>query len=389
MKNPKKIAILGSTGSIGKSTLDIVRQFPSHFQIEALTCHSSTDLLFEQIQEFQPSVVCISSDQKTIDSLPNTVQLLHGQEGLTQIATLPQVDIVVAAIMGVAGARSTYSAIEAGKTIALANKESLVLAGDLMMKRAKETGSFILPMDSEHNGVFQTLQGHRIEDVRQMTLTASGGAVRDIPLHQLQHAKRHEILQHPTWEMGDKITVDSATMMNKGLEIIEAAHLFGIPAKSIQAVMHRDSIVHSLVEYIDGSIIAQMSIPDMRLPIGYCLSFPERLPLNIPHLQPQQLQTLHFEPICSKRYPCFQIATDAASVGGFAPAVLNGANECVVQAFLDEQIHFKQIAKVLQNVMQEFINSSQSFEHTENLECYFEADNWGRSTANSAIEKLI
>ncbi len=382
----KKIAILGSTGSIGQSTLDIVRQFPEHFQVEALTCYSNTDLLYSQIQEFQPAFACVASEQQIdLGALPEHLKLLHGSEGLQQVASLSQVDFVVAAIVGVAGARSTYAAICAGKTVALANKESLVLAGDLMMSEARRSGSLILPVDSEHNGIFQTLQGQQKEDVHQITLTASGGALRDVPLEQLPKVKRHEVLQHPNWEMGDKITVDSATMMNKGLELMEASHLFDIPLASFQAVIHRQSHVHSLVEYVDGSMMAQMSAPDMRLPIAYCLSFPQRLPLKLPRLSAQGLNTLHFEPICHKRYPCFQIALDAASLGGLAPAVLNGANECVVKAFLDEHIGLTDIATTLQRVMQQWKTACQDFHHTQDLECYFEADRWGRQTASSFI----
>ncbi|HAF88240.1 MAG TPA: 1-deoxy-D-xylulose-5-phosphate reductoisomerase, partial [Deltaproteobacteria bacterium] len=354
-----KVSVLGATGSIGLKTLEIVRQFPQKFQIEALSCKSSIEQLREQIIEFKPRIVCVdtsgqASELKETFSIgqgsPET-EFVWGREGLKQISSDDETDLVVAGIVGAAGLEPTYSAVEAGKIVAVANKEPLVMAGELFMQTAKKTGAKLLPTDSEHNAIFQSLHNEPSERIARLILTASGGPFRDLPLDKFEQITLAETLNHPNWEMGRKITIDSATMMNKGLEIIEAQWLFNVSVEKIDVLMQRESIIHSMVEFIDGSFLAQMGLPDMRVPIAYCLGWPERLPLKIPRLDPVALNALHFEAIDTQRFPCLSLSLKAAKQGGGSPAVLNGANEEVVAAFLNEEIRFVDIFKTLATVM--------------------------------------
>ncbi len=392
----KRLTILGSTGSIGTSTLDIVRQFPNHFDVCALSCHSRVQQLAEQIREFHPDIVCVGSEEQA-DWLQKQfaakdLTIVYGDEGLIQLTAETKVDLVVAGIVGSAGLRSTYAAIERGYDIALANKETMVLSGELMVTKAQETGSTIFPVDSEHNAIFQSLVGHQQSDIEKIILTASGGPFRDTPLSQFHQITLQDALNHPNWNMGNKITIDSATMMNKGLEVIEARWLFDIPVSQIEVVIHRESIVHSLVEYTDGSFIAQLGLPDMRIPIAFCLAYPARLPLRSEKMKMAELGKLHFEPVVWEKFPCLEMAISAANLGGAAPAVLNGANEAVVAAYLEERIHFLEIAGILKKVLEQLCLSQKSQEnhypflhHIQTIDDALKADNWGRLEAQSLI----
>ena len=404
----KKLTILGSTGSIGLNTLDIIRQFPQKFRIEALSCRNSIESLSEQIKEFKPRLVCVDTAKQASElresfsngkSGPETV-FVWGTEGLKQISSDPEVDLVVAGIVGAAGLEPTFAAVEAGKIVAVANKEPLVMAGELFIQTAKKTGAKLLPTDSEHNAIFQALHDEPPERIAKLILTASGGPFRDLPLDEFEKITLAEALNHPNWEMGRKITIDSATMMNKGLEIIEAHWLFNTPVDKIDVLMQRESIIHSMVEFIDGSFLAQMGLPDMRVPIAYCLGWPERLPLKIPRLDPVALNALHFEAIDEQRFPCLPLSLKVAKQGGGAPAVLNGANEKVVAAFLNEEIRFVDIANILASVMQGFdetleLTAQDSLADIpdfllkiKTLEDALQADQWGREQAGKVLKHL-
>ena len=403
-----KVSVLGATGSIGLKTLEIVRQFPQKFQIEALSCKSSIEQLREQIIEFKPRIVCVdtsgqASELKETFSIgqgsPET-EFVWGREGLKQISSDNEIDLVVAGIVGAAGLGPTYSAVEAGKIVAVANKEPLVMAGELFMQTAKKTGAKLLPTDSEHNAIFQSLHNEPSERIARLILTASGGPFRDLPLDKFEQITLAETLNHPNWEMGRKITIDSATMMNKGLEIIEAQWLFNVSVEKIDVLMQRESIIHSMVEFIDGSFLAQMGLPDMRVPIAYCLGWPERLPLKIPRLDPVALNALHFEAIDTQRFPCLSLSLKAAKQGGGAPAVLNGANEEVVAAFLNEEIRFVDIFKTLATVMCKLDETLHYAEpecleeipnfllNIKSLEDAIQADQWGRKQVGKVLELI-
>lgn len=389
----KRLTVLGSTGSIGTNTLDIVRQFPDQFQIVALSCQNRLEPFLEQMAEFRPQMVCVGSPEQAhcLARHPSAqgMRIVSGENGLKQTAAL-ETDLVVAGIVGSAGLRSTFSAIEAGHDVALANKETLVLAGELILKKARERGSTIFPVDSEHNAIFQSLLGHQSSDIEKIILTASGGPFRDTPFCEFENITLAAALNHPNWEMGQKITIDSATMMNKGLEIIEAQWLFGLSVSEIEVVIHRESIVHSLVEYKDGSFLAQIGLPDMRTPIAFCLAFPHRLPLQGEKLKLAEWGKLHFEPVPQEKFPCLGLALQAAQAGGAAPAVLNGANEAVVAAYLAGQIHFLEIAQILANTLEQFYAQQNSqadsyLTQIKTIEDALCADQWGRTTANSLL----
>jgi len=385
----KKITLLGSTGSIGLNTLDIIREFPQQFQIEALSCRSSIEKLTEQIKEFHPRIVCVDKDEQACELnqiFPHT-KFLCGLEGLIKISTDPEVDLVVSGIVGAAGLKPTFSALKTGKTVALANKEPLVMAGELFMQTTIEAGAKLLPADSEHNAIFQAINNEPPESIARLVLTASGGSLRDCPLKDFENITPAKALDHPNWVMGNKITIDSATMMNKGLEVIEAHWLFNTPLQNIEVVMHRESIIHSMVEFVDGSFLAQLGLPDMRVPLAHCLGWPNRLPLKIPRMDPVSLKSLNFEALDNKRFPCLSISIKAAKQGGSAPAVLNGANEKVVASFLEEDINFLEISKTLNLVMQKFYKTISLPEVPSYLKkiCTIEdaikADQWGREQA--------
>ncbi|MBT5486737.1 MAG: 1-deoxy-D-xylulose-5-phosphate reductoisomerase [Deltaproteobacteria bacterium] len=398
-----KLTVLGATGSIGINTLEIVRQFPHKFKIEALSCRSSIECLVEQIKEFQPRLVCVDNSEQARElretfryrNSGTETEFVCGVEGLIQISIDPKVDLVVAGIVGAAGLQPTYSAVQAGKTLAVANKEPLVMAGELFVQTANKTGAKLLPTDSEHNAIFQALHGEPPERIARLILTASGGPFRDLPLKEFGKITLAEALSHPNWEMGRKISIDSATMMNKGLEIIEAQWLFNTPVENIDVLMHRESIIHSMVEFIDGSFLAQMGLPDMKVPIAYCLGWPERLPLKIPRLDPLSMSTLHFEKINPQRYPCLTLAIKVAKQGGAAPAVLNGANETVVTAFLGGEIRFVEIAETVAAVIKDFekalgqVEVPSFLQKISTLEDAEHADKWGRKQASKILESII
>lgn len=380
----KRLAILGSTGSIGVNTLDIVRQFQEQFEVVSLSAGLNIELLKEQILRFQPKVVSVLSRElegKLKKELPGAdVEVLHGVEGLIRVATHPEVDQVVSAIVGAVGLIPTLSAIKTGKSIALANKEPLVMAGKIVMEEAKKTGVQILPVDSEHSAIFQALLGHRKEDIHRLILTASGGPFLNLPLAKLHGVTVKDALNHPHWEMGRKITIDSASLMNKGLEVIEAHWLFGIPVEKIIVRIHPQSVVHSMVEYIDGSIIGQMGIADMRIPISYALSFPERMNLKLPSLDLSQVGPLTFLPPDPEKFPCLRLAYQSIEIGETMPAILNAANEAAVNGFLEGSIKFTDIPLLIQRVMEEH-----ELKTVRTIEDILRADQWAREKAKTII----
>ncbi|CAK8711828.1 1-deoxy-D-xylulose 5-phosphate reductoisomerase [Candidatus Electrothrix gigas] len=348
MKPLKSLSLLGSTGSIGKNVLNVVRSFPDRFQILGLSAGRNIKELAAQVQEFQPACISVA-DQEGAAQLTALLpaqykdKIFWGDKGNEQVATIPAVDMVVSAVVGAVGLLPTLAAIAQGKDIGLANKETLVMAGRLVMEAAKRHKVALLPIDSEHSAIFQALEAGRRSDVGMIILTASGGPFRTLGQEELQQVTPEQALAHPNWDMGRKISIDSATMMNKGLEVIEACWLFDVPAEKIRVVVHPESIVHSLVEYIDGSVVAQLGIPDMRIPIAYALSYPERMPLNLSRLSLSDCGNLSFEKPDFARFPALGLAFQVMQQGGVKPAVLNAANEVAVAAFLDEQIGFTDI----------------------------------------------
>lgn len=387
----KKIVLLGSTGSIGANALQLAADFPDRFQVVGLTAGSNNDKLLAQIRRFRPRSAALA-DEAAADRLRRQcrnrpdlrdlkIEILSGMDGLVRVATLDEADIVVSAIVGSAGLIPTLEAIRAKKTIALANKEPLVMAGPIVQQEARRQGVAILPVDSEHSAIFQSMAGQRRSDVRRLILTASGGPLIDLPLAKRRTIKPAQALKHPTWRMGAKITIDSATLMNKGLEVIEARWLFDIPPDRIDVVIHRQSIVHSMVEYRDGSVIAQMGIPDMRGPLAYALNYPERLPLGLPSLDLTKVKSLTFEPPDLKNFPCLGYAREALETGGTMPAVLNAANEVAVGAYLSGRIGFLEIARLIRKTM-----DGHAPQAAKSLEDVLEADRWGRERALKAIQ---
>ena len=382
----KNLSILGCTGSIGVNTLDIVSRFPGRFRVFALACGSNVALMEEQVRRFSPEVACVK-DKETAAALKARlgkfkVKILHGEDGMVKVASLPGVDMVVSAIVGAAGLVPTMAALESGKDVALANKETLVCAGDLVMSAAKKNGVRILPVDSEHSAIFQSLKGHRKSDLLRLTLTASGGPFQKLGKDALKKVKPADALKHPNWEMGRKITIDSATLMNKGLEVIEARWLFDVGLDRISVLVHPQSIVHSMVEFVDGSIIGQLGVPDMRGPISYALGYPGRLEKSIPGLDLASSAGLTFAHPDVDRFPCLGYAFDALNAGGTMPAVLNAANEVAVQAFLDEKIGFMDIPAVIKETMREH-----SPTRPNGVEDVKRADRWARKTADEKIKR--
>jgi 1-deoxy-D-xylulose-5-phosphate reductoisomerase len=371
------IAVLGSTGSIGRSALEVIAASGGRMRVVALSANGSTDLLLKQAQSVQPRRIVVTDSaaaaRQDWGGLPGGVELLVGPESLDELATDPEVDIVVSAIVGSAGLQSTWAAVNAGKTVALANKESLVVGGPLITELARRKNATILPVDSEHSAVFQALQAGRPDEVRRVILTASGGPFRTFSTEQLAEVTVADALAHPTWAMGPKITVDSATLMNKALEIIEARWLFGLSADQIAVVIHPQSIVHSMVEYKDGSVIAQLGPPDMKLPIQYALTWPERREGVASKLDWSQAMELQFLPPDFERFGALRLGLDAAAAGGTAGAVLNGANEGAVAAFLDGRLRFDAIVPACKSILE-----NHDFNPSPSLDEVFEADRWAR-----------
>lgn len=351
----KQIAILGSTGSIGTQTLDVVRQYPDAFNVYALTANRSIDLLIQQAIEFNPAVVCIADEslyhplREALSDLP--IRVMAGTKAIAEMVTMPAIDVVVAAMVGYAGLRPTIEAIKAKKTIALANKETLVVAGDIICRLAQRHHVKMLPVDSEHSAIFQSLVGEDMDSVEKLLLTASGGPFRNYTYEQMQHVTAAQALQHPNWEMGAKITIDSASMMNKGFEVIEARWLFDIPVEKIQVLVHPQSVVHSAVQFVDGSVKAQLGTPDMRMPIQYALTYPERWQSQVPRLDLFSTQQLTFEEPDMQRFPNLRLAYEAIGRGGNMPCILNAANEVVNLAFRENKCGFLQMSEIIEQTM--------------------------------------
>ena len=390
MSQYRNVAILGSTGSIGRAALDVISKGDPRFRLIAISCHTQLDLFEEQIQTHSPRFAFATGPFDDLvkrwqsDSFNSTLSRTVRESGMDRLVSLVQsseVDIVVAAIVGIAGLETALAAAHAGKRLALANKESLVVSGSLMMEAAKANGAEILPVDSEHSAVFQCLQaGREIKDVKRIILTASGGPLRDWPVDQLSTATVSDALSHPTWRMGRKITVDSATMMNKALEVIEAKWLFGLEPDQIAVVVHPQSIIHSMVEFNDGSVIGQISPPDMRLPIQYALTYPNRLPAPSPSIDWTRPMQLDWKPADLDRYPALQLGFEVAKKGGTCGAVLNAANEASVELFLDNRIKLTEIATICRQVL-----DHHHFSPSPTLSELLELDRWGRQEVQKWI----
>ncbi len=355
MRKIRNIAILGSTGSIGRSSLEVIANFPDHFRVSYLTAHRNIDLLQEQIRHHRPHgvVVLDECNASVLRKFTNgSTEVLVGPEGLNEIVQRDDVDLVVSSLVGFAGVQPTLAAVMAGKDVALANKETLVVAGELIMRAVRERGTRLLPVDSEHSAILQCLQGEEVSAVARLILTASGGPFLRLPKSRFDSITVVDALKHPTWRMGNKITIDSATLMNKGLEVIEAFWLFGIPPEKIEVLVHPQSIIHSMVEFADGSIKAQLGVPDMKLPIQYALMYPERPASTHTRLDFDSVRQMTFEQPDRDRFRCLDLAYGALQTGGTAPAVLNAANEVAVKLFLDEQISFSDIPRLIEEALQ-------------------------------------
>lgn len=380
----KSIAILGSTGTIGVNALNVVRQFPKRFKVSGLVAGRRFERLAEQVIEFSPQVVSVQreEDVPTLRGLigKHKVEILWGEAGAVRVATAPKADMVLAGIVGGAGLVPTFAAVQAGKDVGLANKEALVMAGELFVKEARKKGVTLLPVDSEHSAVFQCLEGNRKADVGRIILTASGGPFLRTPLPELAGVTIKQALKHPNWKMGPKITIDSATMVNKGLEVVEARWLFDVPPERVDVVIHPQSIVHSMVEYRDGAVMAQLGIPDMRIPIAYALAYPERLETGLKPLNLKQQGELTFLSVEKRRFPALGLAYKALAVGGTALPVLNAANEIAVDAFLNGRIGFRQIHRLIEKTL-----GAHTCSKPKRLPDVLEADRWAREFAASLV----
>ena len=379
----KKISLLGSTGSIGANVLDVIERNPEKFQILGMSAGNNVDLFAKQIRKFKPRVVALF-DTKKIPTLKERIadldiEILSGEEGSVAVATLPEADMVVSGVMGSAGLLPAIHALKSGKNLALANKETLVIAGELVLREAQKTNSQIIPIDSEHSAIFQVLNGEKKERIKKIILTASGGPFRTFSFDQMEAVTVKDALNHPNWDMGAKITIDSSTMMNKGLEYIEAKWLFGV-STPVEIIVHAQSIIHSMIEFVDTSIIAQLGIPDMRVPIAYALSYPDRFECDLPSLDLATMGNLTFEPPDFERFPCLRLAIDAMEIGKTMPAVLNAANEIAVQAFLEELISYKDIAELIHMVMQNHNPSP-----LKELQDVLIADRWAREETTKLV----
>ena len=380
MTTPQSIVVLGSTGSIGTNCLDVIRSHPDRMRLLGATAFRSGKALLEQAQEFQPDWIALGDEAAasatSFDSLSSKTQLFTGPGYVERLVQQPEVDTVVSAIVGAAGLEPTLAAVEAGKRVAIANKETLVVAGSIVAERAAASGATILPVDSEHSAIFQALQAGKKSDLRRIILTASGGPFRGWTRDRMRNVTPEMALQHPTWEMGPKITIDSATMMNKALEIIEARWLFGIAADQISVVIHPQSFIHSFVEYRDGSVISQMSPPDMRLPIQYAMTYPDRLPCPCPDTDWSISTPLELHPPDMEAFPALRLGFEVATVGGTSGAVLNACNEVAVDRFLRSDIRFDQITQISHDILHHH-----TFDAQPTLEQLYSADNWAREEA--------
>ena len=379
----KKISLLGSTGSIGVNTLDVVERYPEKFQVCALSAGSNVELFARQIRKFKPTLVALF-DVTKIDILKELVadldvEIISGPEGLVSVASFLDADLVVSGVVGSAGLLPALSALRAGKNLALANKETLVKANELVLQEAELTNAKVIPIDSEHSAIFQALKGEKPERIKKIILTASGGPFRTFSSKRMENITVKEALNHPNWSMGAKISIDSSTMMNKGLEYIEAKWLFGVNT-NVEVIVHAQSIIHSMIEFVDTSIIAQLGIPDMRVPIAYALTYPDRFVSELPSLDLASMSDLTFEAPDLERFPCLQLAMDAMKIGETMPAVLNAANEVAVQAFLEEQIPYKEISEIIRMVMHN--HRPVPLKEIQNI---LDADLWAREESTKII----
>jgi 1-deoxy-D-xylulose-5-phosphate reductoisomerase len=385
----KRIAILGSTGSIGRSTLSVAESFPERFQVVTLAAGRNVELAFEQAKRWRPQQISVTSeaDAEALQSRLKSsgisgVEVAHGPEGNVHVSTHPEVDFVVSAVVGVAGLEATYEAVRAGKTVGLANKECLVAAGELITAEARRQGKPLLPIDSEHNAVHQCLRGGRMEEVRRIWLTASGGPFLHTPKSKFAEITVQQALNHPTWKMGNRITIDSATLMNKGFEVIEACRLFNLRPDQVEVIVHPQSTIHSLVEFVDGSILAQLSVTDMRLPILYALTYPERIASDL-NFGLSDLRHLDFCPPDMKKFPCLRLAYEALQAGGGKTVALNAADEVAVSAFLDGSLQFHEIPEVIEQVVAET-----SVGKLESIKEVLRVDQKARAAARDKIAAL-
>ena len=386
---PKRIAILGSTGSIGRSTLNVVETYPDRFEVITLAAGSNIDSACEQARRWKPRILSIASESDA-DALRtklksdglSEIEVVHGSAGTVKVATHPDVDFVVSAIVGVAGLEATYEAVKAGKTLGLANKECLVAAGELITAAARKTGKPLLPIDSEHNAVHQCLRGGRMHEVERIWLTASGGPFLRTPKSEFPSITVQQALNHPTWKMGKRITIDSATLMNKGFEVIEACRLFHVPSRQVEVIVHPQSTIHSFVEFIDGSILAQFSVTDMRLPILYALTYPQRIASDL-RFPVMDLRQLDFHPPDMAKFPCLRLAYEAVEAGGALPVALNSADEIAVAAFLDGLIAFNDIPRLIESVL-----AATKTGNLESIKDVLEADRAARVLARERVEKM-
>jgi 1-deoxy-D-xylulose-5-phosphate reductoisomerase len=383
----KRIAILGSTGSIGRSTLNIVESYPERFEIVTLAAGAKVEVALADAKRWKPKVISLAQEQdaeKLRRELQKAgldrIEVLSGPAGTVRVATHPEVDFVVSAIVGLAGLEATYEAVKAGKTLGLANKECLVAAGELLTAEARRQGKPLLPIDSEHNAVHQCMRAGRMEEVERVWLTASGGPFLNAPKAQFENITVEQALNHPTWKMGQRITIDSATLMNKGFEVIEACRLFGLPPRRVQVIVHRQSTIHSMVEFVDGSILAQLSVTDMRLPILYALTYPERIASDL-RFDVADLKRLDFAAPDLEKFPCLRLAYEAAEAGGAKTIALNAADEIAVAAFLAEKIRFTDIAQVIEHVLNETSDG-----HPESIKGVLKVDAEARRAAQEWVQ---
>ncbi len=391
----KGICILGATGSIGVSTLDVVSRHPDKYEIIALTANTNVEVLYQQCLTYLPKFAVMVDEEKALfleqklaDAKITHISVLSGMAALETVASLEEVDSVMAAIVGAAGLLPSLAAAKAGKTVLLANKEALVMSGDIFMQAITESGATLLPIDSEHNAIFQCMPanyktGETAKQARRILLTASGGPFRETPLEQLVDVTPEQAIAHPKWNMGRKISVDSATMMNKGLELIEACLLFNMPSDAIQVVIHKQSIIHSMVDYVDGSVLAQMGNPDMRTPIAHAMAYPERFDSGVAPLDIFEVAQMDFEKPNLQRFPCLRLAQEAINTGGIMPTVLNAANEIAVEAFLNETVKFTDIAMIIEQTMAQFTANQ-----ANSLEIVLVTDTKARETAVKIINGL-
>jgi len=382
----KRIAILGSTGSIGRSTLSIVESYPDRFQVVAIAAGRNLDAAFEQVKRWKPQLISVADEvdaealRKRLTSTGlDEIEVAHGPAGAVRVATHPEVDFVVSAIVGVAGLEATYEAVRAGKTVGLANKECLVAAGELITAEARRQGKPLLPIDSEHNAVHQCLRGGRMEEVERIWLTASGGPFLNTPKAEFSCITVEQALNHPTWKMGRRITIDSATLMNKGFEVIEACRLFHVAPDRVQVMVHPQSTIHSMVEFVDGSILAQFSVTDMRLPILYALTYPERIESDM-RFPVMDLRNLEFRPPDMEKFPCLELAYEAVRAGGAKTVALNAADEVAVAAFLEGRIRFDHIPEIIKKVLDETKAT-----HPQSIKEVLKADETARELAREKV----